>query len=85
MVWSPSTPHIAASAPPSTHEDHEPDELCEGALAALPGDDVPLLRRADDDLGADDLVPRQLVVPRQLRDSDVVGRQTLGTRQGWQS
>ena len=73
MTFDDNTKSLSAS----TYKDHEPDELGEGALASLPGDDVPLLRGADDDLGADDLIPRQLVVSSQLRHRDVVRRQTL--------
>lgn len=62
---------------PCTHEYHEPDELSVGALAALPGDDVPLLGGTDDDLGVGDLFLGQLMVPRQLVHPDTVRLQPL--------
>ena len=40
-----------------------------GPLAPLPGDDVLLLRGADNDLGLIDLLLAQLAVPGQLRHS----------------
>ena len=56
-----------------THNDDEADELCVRPFPALPGDDVPLLRRADDHLRPRNLLFVQLVVSGQL-----VHRYTVG-------
>ena len=54
-----------------------PDELREGPLDALPGDDVPLLWRADDDLRLCDLLLGHLAVAGQLADVEAVAGQPL--------
>ena len=64
----------------STYKDHESDELGVGALPALAGDDVPLLRRTHDHLGALDLLLVQLMIPRQLIHRDPVGTESLSHR-----
>ena len=58
-------------------EDDEADELREGALDALPRDDVPLLGRADDDLRRRDLLLGHLAVARQLAHVEAVAGQPL--------
>lgn len=63
-----------------THNNDEAHELRVGPLAAFPRDDVPLLRRADDDLGGVDLLLAQLVVARQLGHGDAVGCKALKGR-----
>ena len=60
-----------------TYDDDEPDKLGVGLLAPLPGDDVPLLRGADNDLGGCDLVLGQLVVTGQLGHCDAIRVQPL--------
>ena len=55
-----------------TYDDDEPNKLSVGLLAPLPGDDVPLLRGADNDLGGCDLVLGQLVVTGQLGYCDAI-------------
>lgn len=60
------------------HQDDEPHELGVRAFAALAGDDVPLLGGANDDLSGTDLLLAQLMVTRQLGNSDAVGSQALG-------
>ena len=57
--------------------DDEADQLCVGPLPTLPGDDVPLLWRAHDDLSGGYLLLVQLVVSSQLTHHHVVAAQTL--------
>lgn len=61
-----------------TYNDDEPHELGVGALSTFTGDDVPLLRRAHDDLSGVYLLFAELVVSRQLGHDDAVTRQALG-------
>jgi hypothetical protein len=55
-----------------TYKDHEFHKLSVGPLSPFAGDDVPLLWRADNDLGVVDLFTRQLVVASQLGHFDAV-------------
>ena len=58
-------------------DDDQAHELRVRAVAALARDDVPLLRRRDDDLGRLDLRDRQRLVARQLADLHAVRREAL--------
>ena len=60
-----------------TYKDHEPYELCVGALPALACDNVPLLWRTHDDLRTLDLLLVQLMVPRQFIHRDPVRTEPL--------
>ena len=66
----------------STHNNNEADELCVGPFPTLPGDDVPLLWRAHDDLGGSDLLLVQLVVSSQLTHLHLVAAETLDKNRG---
>ena len=58
-------------------DDDQAHELRVRAVAALARDDVPLLRRRDDDLRRLDLRDRQRLVARQLADLHAVRREAL--------
>ncbi len=60
-----------------THKNDEPDKLCVGPFSVLPGDDVPLLWRANNDLGGRYLLLVQLVVHRQLTHHHSIETHTL--------
>ena len=60
-----------------TYDDDQSDQLSVRLLAPFAGDDVPLLRGADDDLCGSDLVFGQLVVTGQLGHCDTIGVQPL--------
>ncbi len=59
------------------HNNDEADKLCVRPLSTLPGDNVPLLWSAHDDLRGRYLLLVQLVVARQLAHLDIVAAQTL--------
>jgi hypothetical protein len=58
--------------------DDEADEVGVARVGGLAGDDVPLLRGRDNDLGLGDLLLGELRVTSQLGDLDVEGAETLG-------
>lgn len=70
---------------PPAHQDDESHELGVGPLPTLAGNDVPLLRGADDDLSGADLLLAQLVVSSQFCNSDAVRGQALGVGKAHQA
>ena len=72
FLWRPLTLYSL------TYNDDEADQLSVGSLSTLPSDNVPFLRRADDDLGSCYLLLVQLVVSSQLTHCHLVASQPLG-------
>jgi len=62
-----------------THKDHQSYKLRVGAFSALACDDVPLLRRTDNDLRRHYLLLVQLVIARQLIYLNTVRAKTLNS------
>lgn len=62
---------------PTDYQNDEPHKLGVGTLPTLTGNDVPLLRGADDDLSGTDLLLAQLVVTSQFCNSNAICGQAL--------
>lgn len=62
---------------PPAYQNDEPHKLGVGTLPTLAGNDVPLLRGADNDLSGTDLLLAQLVVASQFCNSNAVCGQAL--------